>query len=128
MLLVTCPDCGRSISEAATLCINYGRPKTPSTLTDLAPATGASIPPFAENASGQNATLPFFEVGLGKFIALSIATFGLYEFYWAYEQWVRIKPRLSKDISPIWRAVFGNLWIFRSSVAFERGHRQKALL
>jgi hypothetical protein len=56
------------------------------------------------------ATLPFFEVGVAKFVAMSLVTFGIYDLYWAYQQWTRIKTRTGENLSPFWRAVFGPLW------------------
>ena len=43
---------------------------------------------------------------------MSIVTFGMYELYWAYQEWKRIKMRTSDDLSPFWRAAFGGLWGF----------------
>ena len=56
---------------------------------------------------------PFFPVGPGKFVALSICSFGLYELYWCYKNWQRIRDRSGESLSPFWRAVFAPIWCFR---------------
>ncbi|MFN5581982.1 hypothetical protein [Gemmatimonas sp.] len=48
-----------------------------------------------------------------KFIVLSICTFGFYELYWCYQNWVRLQSKSTKDISPFWRTFFAPLWNFR---------------
>ena len=113
MTLVTCPECGRSISDAAPACVGCGRPTIVQTATADQPRLSAAYSPHAE--SGANTTgvpLPYFEVGLGKFVAMSIVTLGFYEIYWAYQQWTRIKARTGESISPAWRAFFAHLWGF----------------
>jgi hypothetical protein len=111
MTLVTCPECGRSISDAAPACVGCGRPTTVQTATADRPPLAPTYSPYA----GANATgvpLPFFEVGLGKFVAMSVVTLGLYDLYWAYQQWTRIKARTGESLSPGGRAFFAHLWGF----------------
>ena len=43
---------------------------------------------------------------------MSICTFGLYELYWFYKNWVLIKARTEQDIMPFWRAFFAPLWAY----------------
>jgi hypothetical protein len=57
-------------------------------------------------------SLPFFPVGTHKFVVLSIVTFGIYEMYWAYQNWKRIKTASGQDLSPFWRAIFAPMWGF----------------
>jgi hypothetical protein len=61
----------------------------------------------------EDVTYPFFPVGTGKFVALSICSFGLYELYWCYKNWQRIRDRSGESISPFWRAAFAPIWCFR---------------
>jgi len=56
--------------------------------------------------------MPFFEVSLPKFVVMSVATFGIYNLYWAYQQWVHISARGRESISPFWRAFFSPIWSF----------------
>lgn len=53
---------------------------------------------------------PFFPVANHKFITLSIFTLGLYEVYWFYQNWRRVKVRTDTKISPFWRAIFSPFW------------------
>lgn len=56
--------------------------------------------------------LPYFEVTLGKFVVMSLVSFGLYELYWVYQQWKRVKAQTMDDLSPFWRTFFAPLWVF----------------
>jgi hypothetical protein len=55
---------------------------------------------------------PLFPVATHKFIVLSICTFGLYELYWCYQNWVRLRGA-GERISPLGRALFAPLWGFQ---------------
>jgi hypothetical protein len=55
--------------------------------------------------------MPFFEVSLPKFVVMSVVTWGIYNLYWAYKQWVHISAR-GESISPFWRAFFSPIWSF----------------
>jgi hypothetical protein len=50
---------------------------------------------------------PFFAVSIGKLVLMSICTFGLYQIYWAWQNWQRVKERGEPLIWPIPRAIFG---------------------
>jgi len=39
------------------------------------------------------ASLKFFTTSTLKFVVMSICTFGLYELYWFYKNWVQVKAR-----------------------------------
>jgi hypothetical protein len=58
------------------------------------------------HSPAQLSELLYFPVSLIKFAVLSICTFGLYEFYWFYKNWQRVKEREHSDIMPFWRAFF----------------------
>src|SRR5438034_945426 len=88
-----CARCGSQLVEHAAFCRSCG----------------ASAQPGAEGAAA--ADLPFFPVAMHKFIVLSICSFGLYDAYWCYQNWHRIKSP-GEDLSPFWRAVFAPLWVF----------------
>jgi hypothetical protein len=53
----------------------------------------------------------FYPVPLRKFVPLSIASWGLYTFYWFWRNWNWVKQRLGEDIRPFWRAFFGPFWL-----------------
>jgi hypothetical protein len=55
---------------------------------------------------------PYFAVSLLKLALMSICTFGIYELWWFYKNWCRIKQREESDISPAWRAVFAPIWAY----------------
>jgi hypothetical protein len=49
----------------------------------------------------------WFLVSLLKLIVMSLATFGLYEIYWAWHHWKRVRERTGEDIQPFARGLFG---------------------
>ncbi len=55
----------------------------------------------------------FFIVAPSKLAVMSIATFGLYEIYWAYKNWQAIKEADDSNIMPFWRAVFAIFFAYR---------------
>lgn len=61
-------------------------------------------------------------VPTGKFILLSVITFGIYELVWFYRNWNLLKEDKGLKISPFWRAFFAPF--FAGSIA---GHLQKYL-
>jgi hypothetical protein len=48
-------------------------------------------------------TGPWFPVATHKFIVLSIFSFGVYDFYWVYQNWRRVQLATGETISPFWR-------------------------
>src|ERR1700738_2366237 len=55
---------------------------------------------------------PFFAVSVVKLAVLSFFTFGIYEFFWFYRNWQRVRVRQQLDISPFWRAFFGVIFCY----------------
>ncbi|MSR06840.1 MAG: hypothetical protein EXR93_07235 [Gemmatimonadetes bacterium] len=47
-----------------------------------------------------------------KFVVMSLATFGVYNVYWMYQQWVFVRARTNEDLSPFWRTFFGPIYTF----------------
>jgi hypothetical protein len=70
----------------------------------------SSEPEYPTTARAHLAEYPFFPVSVPKFIALSLCTLGLYELYWCFKNWTRIKQRSGENLSPFWRAVFAPCW------------------
>jgi Double zinc ribbon len=63
-------------------------------------------------AGTSEAILPFFPVATHKFIVLSICTFDIYQLYWFYQNWKRMRNATGENISPFWRAFWAPLWGF----------------
>lgn len=53
-----------------------------------------------------------YPVKLGKFVALGVATLGLYAFFWMYRCWRQIKRAEDRQINAIFRAFFGMFFYF----------------
>lgn len=54
----------------------------------------------------------FFTPSTLKFVLMSVCTFGIYELYWFYKNWILIKERTNQEMMPFWRAVFAPLWAY----------------
>lgn len=117
--LMTCPDCGQSVSDAAAACVHCGRPldraEAVAARLDQSLHTsvaGASRVDDLHQSSPRAATLPLFPVATQKFIVLSIFSFSIYESYWCYQNWKRLKSTSGENVSPFWRAFFSPFWGF----------------
>lgn len=60
----------------------------------------------------EEAAPPYFAISLTKLVLLSISTLGLYEVWWHYVNWCRVRANGEHDIRPAWRAVFCGLWCY----------------
>ena len=80
-------------------------------MTDLIKAASAQQKPQLKTDITQQPQ-HFFTVSTFKLIVMLVATLGLYNLYWSYKNWVFIKHKTGRDISPFWRTVFGILWIY----------------
>jgi hypothetical protein len=100
MGLTYCPKCSQSIPDAMDRCADCGTalPK------DAAPA--ATLQPEIVLDSTPPAKPPFFAVSLLKLVVLSTCTFGLYDFYWFWRNWNRIRVSGESEITPSLRAFF----------------------
>jgi len=64
-------------------------------------------------AEGLDSSKPlFFATSRSKLIVMSVCTFGLYEMYWVYKNFVLIKMRTESEIWPFWRAFFTPFWVY----------------
>lgn len=72
-------------------------------------------------AAGDLQAPPFFAVSLPKLLLMSVCTVGVYELYWFYRHWARIKAREQSAIAPFWRAVFAFFFCY-SCFAKIRAH------
>ena len=54
----------------------------------------------------------FFTSSVLKLVLMSVCTFGIYDLYWFYKNWVLIKERTNQDLMPFWRAFFAPLWAY----------------
>jgi len=100
-----CPRCGSTLAEDQGLCPQCGA----ATLSNESPA--ASLP--VEPAEVVPVELPpFFAVSLWKFAVMSVCTLGLYELYWFYRNWQRVRVREQKGLSPAVRALFALIFCY----------------
>ena len=63
-------------------------------------------PPEADVSAPENGNGEYYVVAPGKFLLLTILTFGIYLVYWFYRHWKSIKLRDQTSIWPIPRGLF----------------------
>jgi len=106
--LQACPDCGHRISDRAMFCVQCGCPLGPEQANHpqaiqnaLSAATEDIAIQQTDLRAFSSSRLPLFPVATHKFIVLSICTLGIYELYWCYQNWKRIKaasrPHQARD-------------------------------
>lgn len=95
---------------------------------DAAPADAAPAMPGgpAQAAPGPKMLMPYFPVAIHKLIVMSVCTLGVYQLYWAYQHWKRIKLTTGEKLSPFWRALFGGLWSFSMFRRIKRSSEENA--
>jgi len=57
----------------------------------------------------------YYPVSVFKFVLLSVATYGFYQMYWAYKNWLWVKEAEGAKVMPLPRAFFAgitNFWLF----------------
>ena len=103
-----CPFCAENILSDAVKCKHCGEWLKKQTV---------------DSSTEQKKQKQFSKVvPTGKFILLSVITFGIYELVWFYRNWNLLKEDKGLKISPFWRAFFAPF--FAGSIA---GHLQKYL-
>ena len=55
---------------------------------------------------------PWFLVGGAKLLVMSVATLGLYEIYWCYQHWKRVRDVQGDAVAPLPRAIFAIIFCF----------------
>ena len=122
-----CPHCGyRAEPQAALMvCQECGQAFEPS--LSSCPACGCAVAIEQSGMVSERALVtepdypvdelpsryPYFPVGRQKFIVMWLCTFSLYQLYWFYENWIRIKQRSGENIWPFWRStLFAVLYCF----------------
>jgi hypothetical protein len=102
--------------------VHSGQTANETTVGKQCPVCGLFSPGIAERcdcgynfitakATAAVEEFSLFPVATHKFMVLSICTFGLYEMYWSYQNWLRLE-RPKERISPLWRAIFAPIWSF----------------
>jgi len=56
--------------------------------------------------------IKYFTASTFKLIFMSIVTFGLYNIYWFYKNWLVIKKFENTKIMPFWRALFSSIFAY----------------
>ena len=124
MALISCPDCGAPVSDAAPACIHCGRPMAarPEQPAAQPPAWGlrgaaveAPYPPVPVEVPGPaipevaSAVGELHAMSVHKLVLMSVCTFGVYEIFWFYRNWSRVRER-GRSVSPFWRSFFAPIW------------------
>lgn len=59
------------------------------------------------------AEAPWFSVSLTKLVVMLLCTLMMYQLYWLYQQWRRVKEREQLDILPAARAFFAIFFVYQ---------------
>ena len=103
-----CPTCLLRTPEASSVCIHCGSAIARTHV--VAPLL--SVEESNMHDDEQVTPPPFFAVSLPKLSVLSICTLGIYDLYWFYKNWQRIRVRSEPGISPFWRAFFAVIFCY----------------
>jgi len=108
-----CPGCESAVPGEAESCPSCGFTINPQPLADrpTSPDAALSVP------NRPPPVPPFFAVPVWKLALMSFVTFGLYEIFWFYRNWQRVRVREQVQIRPFLRAFFG---FFYCHACFER--------
>jgi hypothetical protein len=110
-----CYRCGNRIAPPKAECPKCGarqptRANPPAERVEIATRPVDEQSEAVEQSSGLKPRL--FAVPVHKFVVMTVCTFGIYQFYWAYFNWKGLNKRYSLNASPFWRAAFSGLWNF----------------
>ena len=72
----------------------------------------ATEPPALEPDAPKLPPAVYHPVPVARFVMCSVATFGIYTFYWFYRTWDFVRRRDRSQIWPFWRALFAPIWTF----------------
>jgi hypothetical protein len=98
-----CPSCGKHAPARLTACrCGYSR----TTGGDVA----LEAPRAADGVDTRDGPT-WFAVGPAKLVVMCLATLGLYQVYWFYQQWRRVRDS-GEDVSPLPRSIFGVLFCY----------------
>jgi hypothetical protein len=72
---------------------------------------------LSDNVQPQTQTaVLYFSVSITKLIIMSLCSLGIYDLFWAYQNWKLVKARATNEwdaqISPFWRAVFTFFYLY----------------
>ena len=103
---IDCPNCAQSVSDAMDECPWCGTTLPENTAPATTPQTGIVFD------SSRPVQTPFFAVSMLKLAVLSTCTCGLYELYWFWRNWNRIRVNGEPEITPSLRAFFGIFYCY----------------
>ncbi|HET7462739.1 MAG TPA: hypothetical protein VFJ82_15905 [Longimicrobium sp.] len=93
-------------------------PAPPPQWAGAAGAAAAAPYPYAQYGYGYPAETPvemageFHPLAIHKLVVMSLCTLGLYEVYWFYRNWRRVRERTGESMMPFWRSLFAPLWAY----------------
>ena len=113
-------DADRVVSSSEwTLAITKGRPVPKAVrialavlLTMLGLLFLAGLDHARRRKDDQKESETLYPVPMVKFVALGVATLGLYGSYWFWRNWRWVRKLGDRNIWPFWRAVFAIFWLY----------------
>lgn len=74
--------------------------------------TDAQTSAAAVTSPARGATPVYFPVSVTKLVVMNFSTWGIYQFYWFYENWRLIQEHERSEVSPFWRTFFAFIYCF----------------
>ncbi|HET6762391.1 MAG TPA: hypothetical protein VFH27_01935 [Longimicrobiaceae bacterium] len=105
----TCACCGQSVPSAGAVAID---PTDPLAEGRSADGIFQRLPDPEDEPAEEVRPPVFHPVALSKVLVLFLSTLGLYQVFWAYRNWARLREHTGQGLSPFWRSLFSGLWGF----------------
>jgi hypothetical protein len=102
----------RGLLPAAAPPVPAAPPAPVSPPAEAAPARAAPPAWAAASATPHDSDAPWFAVSTRKLLVMSLCTLTLYNLFWFYKQWWRVKQRDGSAILPFWRTVFAVFYVY----------------
>jgi hypothetical protein len=103
MAVITCPACEQRLPDDLAACVVCGHPLEPAETT---PHPGAAAAVAVDEAGELHA------MALHKLALMCVATLGLYQLWWFYRNWTRVRQRTGRRLMPFWRSLFAPVWSY----------------
>lgn len=100
---LTCPACQTALGDYPVICPECGLDLL---LNEIRPP---AVMATSLNRKDQSV---FFYVSILKLYLMSLATFGLYTFFWFYKNWFYVEDHTNRKLSPFFRSVFSIIWFY----------------
>ena len=119
---IYCPKCSQCFDNATDQCPNCGMPLPDDSATAATPQAEIVL----ESTPPPQAV--FFAVSLLKLVVLSTCTLGVYQIYWFWRNWNRIRVSGAPGITPSLRAFFLLFYCYPCFLRIKRAGKSRGIV